>query len=95
MIFREKMTQEIAFQVYQILIEEVGAPPDEKQAFVYAQAINPEPCVEFRFCGALGFGGKFWNDGLRWYVTCYKEEETLARQEMIKKANERLSILRG
>jgi hypothetical protein len=53
-------------------------------------------CHEFRFQGALGFGGKFRNNGNNSntpYVDCYPEDETPARREMIAKANARLSAL--
>lgn len=56
------------------------------------------PCTEYRFIGALGFGGKFRNNGNfnnTPYVDCYSENMTPTRQGMIDRANERLKILFG
>ena len=53
-------------------------------------------CAEYRFMGALGFGGKFRNNGNlnnTPYVDCYPENETPERLSMIDRANERLAAL--
>lgn len=53
-------------------------------------------CNEYRFCGALGFGGKFRNNGNNNntpYVDCYQEDETPERRAMIERANRRLAEL--
>ena len=53
-------------------------------------------CREYRFCGALGFGGKFRNNGNRNntpHVDCYPEHETPERLAMIEAANRRLATL--
>ena len=50
-------------------------------------------CHEYRFIGALGFGGKFRNNGNNDnvpYVDCYFESLTPARQAMMDRANARL-----
>lgn len=44
-------------------------------------------CREFRFGGSLGFGGKVWCDHGRVYVTCYPEDETPERLDIISTAN--------
>jgi hypothetical protein len=31
-------------------------------------------CAEYRFQGDLGFGGKFWRNDGRWYVSAYPED---------------------
>lgn len=57
---------------------------------------DKHPCTEYRFCGALGFGGKFRNNGNRNdtpYVDCYREHETPERLAMIEVANKRLAEL--
>lgn len=52
--------------------------------------------LEFRFQGALGFGGKVWlNTGEFPYVTCYPEDLTDEREGMIRAANEVLKKLSG
>lgn len=48
--------------------------------------------LEYRFQGALGFGGKVWiqREGAS-YVNCYPEDEKPARRWMMKKANRALA----
>lgn len=84
-------------KVYDILVEECGARDDDQRHDFVSTMINQPETTEFRFMGALGFGGKFWLgsgegcDPPR--VTCYQEDETPARREMIAKANARLRKL--
>jgi hypothetical protein len=58
----------VAQRIYHILVDECGAPEasDNERQFIYHQ--SEEGCTEWRFFGLLGFGGKFWNTGERWYV---------------------------
>lgn len=49
---------------------------------------------EYRFCGELGFGGKFRHRAERWSVDCYRENENPARLEMIRWTNVALKNLR-
>ena len=62
---------------------------------------RPQHTHEFRFQGALGYGGKIWISPeqplepdplsrLKLYVTCYKEDETTERLNMIEAANRQL-----
>lgn len=87
--------------VYTILVEECGASDvDElygpRWQFVNMMLNEPQT-TEYRFQGKLGFGGKFWPgngselDPPR--VTCYQEDETPVRRQMIDKANKRLKEL--
>lgn len=96
------MTEEQANKIYDILVEECRASdhPDQRRAFVhhlteYLVPENPASsmCFEYRFCGALGFGGKFWVNSGRLYVSCYSEDESPARKAMIARANQRLMPL--
>ena len=83
-----------ANKLYDILVEECGALETERENFVYHQTNDPEELVrEWRFCGNLGFGGKFWRNDGRLYVNCYNEDMTPERQKMIDRANQRLSEL--
>jgi len=78
-------------RIYDVLVEFCEASEDarERRLFVENQ-LKPKPPSEWRFIGALGFGGKFWrNNGV--YVTCYKEDETPQRLKAIKKTNELLA----
>jgi len=75
-----------AAHVAQIVVEECGATPDAFLGF------NQHwPCMEWRFVGALGFGGKVHATHGRVYVSCYPEDRTPAREAMIERANERLA----
>ena len=82
------MNEKRANAIYDILTKECGAFDDERKSFVLRQT-QDEP-REWRFCGLLGFGGKFWQ-GM--YVTCYKEDETPERKAMIEAANKKLADL--
>lgn len=79
--------------VWQILRDECGALPIMPPDFLQW----PE-CGEYRFMGALGFGGKVWHQryadmGHRIYVTCYSEDRTSERLKMIERTNLRLAEL--
>lgn len=91
----QTMTTKQAHDVWSILVAHAGAPDGERPRsdFVQAQSHSEHP-QEYRFQGLLGFGGKFWRYDGRWYVTCYPEDETPARKEMIKKTNEALAALK-
>ncbi|MHD0644234.1 hypothetical protein ACYPKM_01190 [Pseudomonas aeruginosa] len=85
---------ETAGEVYQILVEECGAKPSDGPAFQFAYATaDGKPPSEFRFQGSLGFGGKYRHPEMR--VNCYPEDANDARREAIRRANERLALLRG
>jgi hypothetical protein len=85
------LTEKKANAVYDILVQECSAPESDRADFVRHQ--TTEEVTEWRFCGSLGFGGKFWNNCGRIYVTCYSEDETPSRRLVIDKANERLMKL--
>jgi hypothetical protein len=84
------MNEKTANKIYDILVKECGAFEDERKNFVYRQ--TTEEIKEWRFCGKLGFGGKFWCSNSR-YVTCYNEDETPKRRKMIEQANKLLAEL--
>jgi len=81
-------------KVYDVLVEECQAYDEnyERANFVQQQSEKNHP-MEWRFCGSLGFGGKFWRQSGELYVTCYKEDETPERLAAINKAKERLAKL--
>jgi hypothetical protein len=85
------MNQKLKDEVWKILVEECGAHEEPMGDWIHW----PD-CREYRFCGALGFGGKVWHSEVRWtdpcpvYVTCYPEDMTPERKAMIEKANARL-----
>lgn len=88
------ISQEIASEIYDILVLVCEARESHREDFCVAQ--TEEVISEWRFMGALGFGGKFYRQtgDKKWYVDCYREERTAAKLVMIEAANERLEILR-
>jgi hypothetical protein len=91
------------------IIEDCGvAAADESMLYQFRRAViecEDNFGVEFRFCGKLGFGGKFHMHptsfafpnvlagDYRAYVSCYPEDRTPERDELIEAANERLTKL--
>lgn len=94
---------EQAAKAFCILVEECGYRlyPHDGESFLRSVVAEDDPdwhevCNEYRFCGALGFGGKFRNNGNNNntpYVDCYQEDETPERRAMIERANKRLTEL--
>lgn len=80
-------------KVYDVLVEECQAwDGGHDRANFIGQQIREAP-GEWRFCGSLGFGGKFWRNDDRLYVNCYWEDETPSRRLSIDAANTRLAEL--
>lgn len=90
-----QISREQALAARKILEEECGLRPDAdgRDGFVRVISDPKMDCREYRFMGALGFGGKFRNNGNHNntpYVDCYPESETPDRLKMIERANARL-----
>ncbi len=90
--------QETAAKIFDILVQECGAVRDSLchgfepfRTYVEKELDRHE----YRFGGALGFGGKFYNSGFEWRVSCYSENLTPQRRAMIEQANLRLEALRN
>lgn len=82
--------------VYDVLVREAGAfgHPDDKASFVYAHtAMRLTRHYEYRFMGALGFGGKYRSETNT--VDCYPEDLTPERAEIITRTNAALAKARG
>ena len=88
----DKMMGTIWGKAYDILVQECGAKEDDRDSFIAYCKENGET-REWRFCGSLGFGGKFWRNNGKLYVNCYREDENPYRQMTILRANDRLSEL--
>lgn len=84
-----------ANQIFDILVKECGASEYWRNNFVHIHSEPHGRCQEYRFQGSLGFGGKFRNRENRWFVDCYKEDETPERLETIKRTNDLLKQLKG
>lgn len=85
-------------EIWDVLVERcqassLGKP--EFESYMLENALSRHP-MEYRFQGALGFGGKIWlNTGEFPYVTCYPEDLTDEREAMIRATNEVLKKLSG
>lgn len=85
------LTRELANRVYDVLVAGVGAPEREREQFVRLH--STEDISEWRFCGYLGFGGKFWSSTMT--VTFYNEDSTPVRRTMQAATNAALATLRS
>jgi len=85
-----KLPRDLADRIFTILVDTCGANPRGRDLFVDAH-VRGVDCEEYRFQGAIGFGGKFRTDHhghpQHLYVTCYPEEETPKTLKMIELAN--------
>ncbi len=77
--------------VYDILIKIGGANESMRGSFIQNHSDKEYPCTEWRFCGHLGFGGKYRSKTNT--VTCYSEDETPKRLAIIREINTALSTL--
>ena len=74
--------------IYDILVKHCEAPEGYRRSFVDHHCEPPWAGVsEWRFCGNLGFGGKFWRNHGRFYVNYYREDETPEREAAAERAN--------
>lgn len=92
----QEISAEQAGEIFLILKEDCGwlADSHDEGAFIRAICHDEHICHEYRFMGALGFGGKLRNNGNREnlpHVDCYPEDETPERLAMIASANLRIA----
>jgi hypothetical protein len=83
------MSPEQANKIYDVLAVLVSAPESCRESFIYHHVRND--CHEFRFGGALGFGGKYWVE--RNQVTYYAEDETPKLKAIVAEVNAKLKEL--
>lgn len=84
---KDMLRYDFYFSVYNILIEYGKANSRDKAQFI-RDHMDTE-INEWRFCGNLGFGGKYWKK--RNVVTCYPEDETPLRNSIKETINYHLS----
>jgi len=82
-------------QAYTVLVNLGGAVPSERDRCIHFFTTTSSSVLEWRFRGELGFGGKFWRNGTKHYVTCYKEDETKVLKKLCKEINEKLEDLQS
>ena len=92
---KEALSEDVAGAIWDILVEECGASNEgviNRAYFIHSCTTDGGPS-EFRFGGAIGFGGKGYFSTHRGYVSCYAEEESPYVNLMIARANTRLQAL--
>lgn len=86
-------------EIWDVLVERCQASSLGKGEFEsYFLSNILDRGIEYRFQGALGFGGKVWlksKPGAVPYVTCYPEDLTDEREIMIRAANGALRKMSG
>jgi len=83
---------ELYNRVYDLLVHIGGASEDLRSSFLHNHTVSKDACTEWRFCGRLGFGGKFRSQSFT--VDCYKEDETPERVKIIADINTALEGLK-
>ena len=86
-------SKQFASEVYDILIKYCDASVTEKESFIDSHSNDREygECTEWRFCGNLGFGGKYRSN--RNTVDCYSEDINPKRGTIIVTTNNALQSL--
>lgn len=86
--------QEIFEKAYDILVHYAKAPRDDHYKDTFVSYFTERPLAyEWRFGGLLGFGGKFWRNDNRYYVSCYPEDRTSNRTVVMAEVNRLLAEL--
>ena len=90
----DAIPEAIAHLIYDVLVRECNASEYWREDFVLSvSGERGHPCTEYRFCGSLGFGGKFRTE--RWTVDYYQEDDSTKRTKIAKRTNEALAALRS
>jgi hypothetical protein len=84
----------LAREIYKLLVSLAGADDREDVRERFVSYLTEDENPEWRFCGSLGFGGKFHASNSKWWVSCYREDETPERLEVIRKLNKALEVLK-
>ena len=91
------IAEDVAHKIYDVLVEVLGIyVPEDRDDYSrsnFVRYATEGKWTEFRFGNPLGFGGKVWNNDNRWYVSCYREDETPERRALIEKTNAALAEL--
>ena len=86
------METALAHWIYDLLVREAEARENHRDAFVHYVCESDH--AEWRFGGKLGGGGKFWSSDERYYVSCYREDETPERAAIVQRVNATLERVR-
>lgn len=81
-----------AAEVWRILRAEAGASSSGTERDYFIQyVVGRDNVPEFRFQGALGFGGKVYLRGGEWGVYYYPEDRNAERDAIVERTNTALS----
>lgn len=90
-----RFTEEIANEIYDILVECGGARESNRDNFVWVHVKDDFPTDQYRFQGHFGFGGKFYSDGSSsraWRVS-YHPDDVRQNLELYKSLCSAINIL--
>lgn len=94
------MKESTANKIYDVLLAHCGPFPSYSNRVSFVREFTSiNHTNEWRFIGNLGFGGKFWDSKFwgsnrRFYVSCYREDETPERLRIIATVNAELSKIK-
>lgn len=81
-------------KVYDLLVSQGQIRVSDKyERAHFSRYFAEESGREWRFGGGLGFGGKFWHNDSRHYVSCYPEDRTAKREKLINRLNAAIAEL--
>jgi hypothetical protein len=90
------MNTETANQIYDVLLANCGPFPSYSNRDSFVREFTAKNHTkEWRFIGTLGFGGKFWDNNGKYYVSCYSEDETPERTRTIAVVNAKLAAIKA
>lgn len=81
--------------LYSLLVSIAHAPESERADFIRYHTERAHPHSEWRFRGALGFGGKLYRTPGRMWVDCYPGDRTAERAAVIREVNARIAAMVG
>lgn len=82
-------------KVYDLLVSQgqIRADVHKRNHFSLYFTEDEGAVREWRFCGDLGFGGKFWHNNGRHYVSYYIEDKTAKREKLANRLNAAIAEL--
>jgi len=84
-----KMLPDDVVQIFAVLVNRCDCDRDHGPALIRYLLENKNG--EYRFQGNLGFGGKLYFNNDKCYVSCYSNDESPKRLEIIRVVNEEIS----
>lgn len=92
-LLRQRLRMKLAHRTWTILVENLGAREDEREAFVRYLTDPDVEHYEYRFGGILGFGGKLYFSLGELRVGYYPEDRTQEKDAQVAEVNRLLKDL--